>query len=440
MKKIFLFLSLGFYFLSLAYASEKITVDLPSQDILDLDNFEVGGNCLGMSMLEHAVQAKLIQFKPFEKRMSKEDVRKSLESLECTELPIVISGFWNVEELSVNYSDVLLSFLKEYSFDLNCKQTFDVRRFPDIFGFSLTEKEIVQEMLKHLRQGESIVLMIDGNGEQGGKKINHAVLVSGAEIFSDDKITFEIYDPNMPHRKKISWENGIFHFEPFNFKTKEGIREVRLGETPVFLFRMNILEKFKMAKKYIHQVETTKDQIGTNIDGIGSIKTRRKFLGGKTSYVIQFDEQTIFPITSETYDLKSLEGKEVAFSGHLRWQDKDELIAEDGRPVYEVDTLYEKTLEKRVPLLESERQHYQAIGNINRRAWHMHRKGAYEVSENGHVQYILKSDIGVFEKYAGQVVGIKGTVVDYDRKIPVIEVSDVDDFKVPVYREIPIDK
>ena len=434
-KKGFLILCLGYYFLSFGYAFEQSNVNLTPQDYITFNNFGSGA-CYAMSTLELAVQYGLIQFRPHERQMSETQVRQALENLFCAESPIVISGFESLQQLSEDYDAIMKSFLKQANWDLGCRPAHVIEASLGGF-FPGDEKDIARELATRLKRNESVILRVDVDGTSDGEqKLNHAVLVKGADVYNEDTIVFRIYDPNVPHEKKITYKNGVFTFEPFLYDRET----VNYGQTPVSLLQIN-LDKFKWAREHAQRSELIERQIGSRIDGVGSIKSRGKFQGREVPYEIAFHGQTLFPVISRGYDLKRLEGKEVVFKGSLVWKNNDELLTEAGRPVYHIDTLYEKVTEKRIPTSESDRAKYFSIGTVGSRGKYWGRKGGYEIVEDGKIKYVLRSNnqeiINALAHNERQRVGIQGTIVDREGEIPVVEVTNLDDFKESFYKIIP---
>lgn len=333
-----LFLVVWIFILSmpLILADEILRVPLNDADKLAFSN-GAPGRCLSMATLQKAVLSDVIHFEPLGPRMSKEKVKQMLVWSFCDELPVTITGFESILDLSKNYGDVLTSFLNEYNFVENIIQV-KPHLICKILHLIPTDsnEQIVQKIDAELRQGNPVIIGLDVTYGDNNSE-NHAVLITGKQQ-EGDVIYYEVYDPNfLKMTMSMRYKDGVFHYLQRDALEVEEFKDL---ETSVILYRGGI-GKFKKAQRYKdvlnHAISQTEDH---QIKGVGQLRNRGFFSGGLLKNYIEVEGVDLYPLQSQQYDLSKYKDTRVAFRGSLIWTGPDQIKEERDQPVYNVDVLY----------------------------------------------------------------------------------------------------
>jgi len=417
---------------SQAVASEIIALRIPEEDQIAFDNFG-GGKCYAMSAFVEA--QGLLQFNPNLPALNDEELSQALESASCSGVPVIIGGVSSIKDLSLNHQKILKKFLETsqdrllkdffHEFNTCAPLFFETSESQGLQCDAACNKKIAQTLIEELRRGRPITLQIDNNISDTKKEINHAVMVYGVFIEDDESMTFTIYDPNIPHKKYIKYQDGQFLWRGY--------------PTTAALFDID-LNRYNKLYKYIHHLDNAKNELGVPfLSGMGTLKDQGMFLGKTSSHYIEYEGQKIFPIQSQKYNLNKLLGKNIVFQAKYIWE-KDGLKKEGIKPVIHINEAYEVVKEKRLPQSEDEKGKYVTIGKIEDRGRFIGRKGGYKITENGQTKYILRSqEHSRLLSLMGEEIGVKGKIVDQENGVPVIEVEAIDDFKIETYVKIPPD-
>ena len=417
-----------YHFNNVALA-QTINTHVSERDFICFDNAweGQGGQCFGMAVAV-ALSPALFIFDPTMTKRSDAEILDKLVSAYENEIPVVIEGIESFEELSHEpVTRQFVQILQKKQFLPNVQNATDsygrptndyeyvcdARSFRDYYA----QLRSVNLLLDELRAGRPIVIDI-GVTPPSNTSLDpdHTVVITGVAQDRSDGFSFNIYDPNMPHQKKIQFFNRGDYDTGYHYNDHE----------THLCVRKYIFEKIKRAYERKQRIEKIRNSLEASYTGFG-------YIVKKLSGLWPFQESGLFlkygnnfiPLESDNYQLEALanNNRRVFIDGDLT----------RNRNSIKVDKVYYETI-KRLQIASPENH---VRGYIEQ----VFTEGAttfYLIDDQGKKYELHGKDAEVLKTFLGTSVSVNGDMTEFQNKT-YLQIKEVIDLQplVPRHHVIP---